>query len=66
MPDKPLTPETLRALMEGAGLTQHALARMIDVRDQTVSSWCVGRYGISLAMSKLVRLVVAEHMKTEQ
>jgi len=55
----PVRGRELRRIRKGLGLTQAALGEQLAVSANTVARWERNEVGISPAMEKLIRLVVA-------
>ena len=61
MPPKPrpaaMKPDQLRAIIEGAGVTQQRAAELLGVSRPTIVRWLAGRTPISRANARLITVV---------
>jgi plasmid maintenance system antidote protein VapI len=55
----PVTPEYLRAMIEGAGMTQGAAARLLHIAPRTVRAWLAAERAIPWAMAECLRSYLA-------
>lgn len=56
------TPEEVAALRRRLGLSQAKMARVLGVRQQTVSEWETGRYRPRGASARLLRLLAEDRI----
>jgi DNA-binding transcriptional regulator YiaG len=56
---KALEPSAFRVLLNRAGLTQAALARLLDRSVTTVNAWAVGRAPVPVEIALLLALIAA-------